>query len=74
MLNSVSDPICALQVYCVWISEIVKSFRYNIGSDWRFAISFTVTKDLIVQAAYNFLTITISYRYSDNNSNDIDPA
>jgi hypothetical protein len=48
---------------------MVKSSRLDVGPDWRFAISSTATnlpkpvKDLIVQAAYNFLTIATSYRY-----------
>jgi hypothetical protein len=31
-------------------------------------------KDPIVQAAYNFLTIATSYRYSDDDGNDVDPV
>jgi hypothetical protein len=66
--------------YHAWTPEIVKSSRLDIDPDWRFAISSTTTnlpkpvKDPIVQAACNFLTIATSYRYLDDNSNDIDPV
>jgi hypothetical protein len=69
MLSSVSDPTHALQACRVWTPKMVKSSRLDVGPDWRFAISSTATnlpkpvKDLIVQAAYNFLTIATSYRY-----------
>jgi hypothetical protein len=80
MLSSVSDLTHALQAYRVWTPKMVKSSRLDVGPDWRLAISSTVTnlpkpvKDLIVQAAYNFLTIAISYRYSDDNGNNVNPV
>jgi hypothetical protein len=59
---------------------MVKSSRCDVDPDWRFAVSATATnlpksvKKDIVQAACNFLTIAISYRYSDGDGNDIDPV
>ena len=59
---------------------MVKSSRLDVDPDWRFAISSTTTnlpkpvKDPIVQAACNFLTIATSYRYSDDDGNDVNPV
>ncbi len=59
---------------------MVKSSRCDVDLDWRFAISSTAAKlpkpvkDPIVQPACNFLTIATSYRYSDDDSNGVDPV
>jgi hypothetical protein len=67
-------------LYHVWTPETVKSSRLNVDPNWRFAISSTATnlpkpvKDPIVQAACNFLTIAIFYRYLDDDGNDVNPV
>jgi hypothetical protein len=59
---------------------MVKSSRLDVDPNWRFAISSTATnlpkpvKDTIAQAACNFLPIATSYRYSNDDGNDVDPV